>query len=59
MIRDVMGLADLTLWPQIGLGIFFLFFLAMSVRTMLSKGQDMEHNAHLPLRGDDSLGTKD
>lgn len=59
MIRDVLAQADLTLWPQFGLTIFFVFFLLMSIRTMLTARSEIEHNAQLPLSQDETLSDKD
>lgn len=59
MIRDALAQANLILWPQLGLGIFFVFFLLMSVRTLLTARSEMEYNAQLPLSEDESLSAKD
>ena len=59
MIRDVLARADLTLWPQFGLAVFFLFFVLMALRTMRTSRTEMDRNAQLPLNDDQLLTAKD
>lgn len=48
-MTDLVSGLDLTIFPAIGLVIFGLIFLVVTVRVLRSPGSDAVHHAALPL----------
>jgi len=52
-LRDVVGGADLAVYPEIALLIFLSAFLLIAWRVMSRKASDYDEVANLPLEGDE------
>ena len=52
-LRDVIGGADLAVYPEIALLIFLSAFLLIAWRVMSRKASDYDEVANLPLEGDE------
>ncbi|HBP16475.1 MAG TPA: hypothetical protein DEA08_01615 [Planctomycetes bacterium] len=52
-LRDVVGGADLAVYPEIALMIFLGAFLLIAWRVMSRKSSDYDEVANLPLEGED------
>lgn len=50
MIRDIVQAADMDLYPQIGLALFLISFVAILIRVFVMSKAAAHHAAHLPLR---------
>lgn len=48
-LTEIMSAMDLTLFPQIGLAIFFVVFLAIVWHTWVRPRTEIDHQARLPL----------
>ncbi|MFI4861388.1 MAG: hypothetical protein ACIAXF_11975 [Phycisphaerales bacterium JB063] len=49
MFKDVLRAMDFTLLSQIALVLFFLVFIAVTIRTLLRPRKEMESQASIPL----------
>lgn len=54
MMRDVMQNAGLESFAEIGIMIFFITFMLVAIRTLLTKKSKHEEMRHLPLEDDDA-----
>lgn len=52
-LRDVVGGADLAVYPEIALMIFLSAFLLIAWRVMSRKSSDYDEVARLPLEGEE------
>jgi cbb3-type cytochrome oxidase subunit 3 len=52
MIRDVMEEAGLEFFAEVGLIIFFVVFVLVTVRVLLMRKDRIEHAKNLPLEDD-------
>ena len=52
-LRDVVGGADLAVYPEIALMIFLSAFLLIAWRVMSRKSSDYDEVANLPLEGEE------
>jgi len=57
MYRELLAHSDLLLWPQIGLAIFFVTFVAVLAQVFIvhRRGRGLEHISELPLQDDETL----
>lgn len=56
-IADVVSASGLQVYAEIALLIFFLVFLAITVRLVASRRRSWDHAANLPLEDDDPSST--
>ena len=48
MLREAVSAMNLNLLAEIGLGIFILVFIAITLRVLLAKKSEMDYAANLP-----------
>jgi cytochrome c oxidase cbb3-type subunit 4 len=59
MIKEVAShIPGVEIMPMISLGIFFLFFLGLSIWVLRAKKEDMDRRSRLPLDQDETEMTK-
>jgi len=58
MISDVMGSLKLDLFPTIGMILFLIAFLAITVKVVFASSEEMRDAANVPLEEDDEPASK-
>ena len=56
-LTDIMSHADLTLYPEIGLGVFLAIFAVVALRTVFaspSQRNEWDESRRMPLQGEES-----
>ena len=58
-LSDVVGAAGLHTYAEIALIIFFVVFVLVVVRALMTRSRDLEHVARLPLDDDGTTSARD
>lgn len=53
-LTDIMSGANLTIWPQLALGLFIVAFAAIAIREWMRNRDEIRHASEMPLHDDDA-----